>query len=131
MKRILIAVIVLFTVLIVVEDCQARWRLFGRRRYSNNYTYYNSSYSSNYSSVSSWGSSPQEVADAKARYLASRNAMFHPGGGYGGGNAEGVGAGMTAQQALNNCCFTGQRRLLGSACYQGSNGMWYACKIFQ
>lgn len=121
--RIGIIIAALLLSFVLVEDTDAIGR---RRRRSRNYYSYNSGGYSN----TSWGSTPAEVADAKARYLASRNAMFHPGGGYSSANAEGVGAGMSPAQALGNCCFTGQRSLAASACYQGSNGMWYAVKLF-
>jgi len=110
------------TLTALVDDADARGRRYRRRH--NNY-YSQPSYSSRH-----WGSSPAEVADAKARHLASQNSMYHPGGGYGGANAEGVGAGMSAAQALGNCCFSGARPLAASACYQGSNGMFYAVKLF-
>lgn len=123
MKRVfIVAVVLLLGVAFVVEDASAIGRRRRVRRYRTNYT---ATYSSR-----DWGSTPPEVADAKAKYLASVNSMFHPGGGFGGANAEGVGAGMSPAQALGNCCFTGQRRLAASACYQGSNGVWYAVKLF-
>ena len=52
------------------------------------------------------------------------------GGGYGGANAEGVGfSTYSAQDALNHCCYTGQRRVAGSSVVRGSDG-WYAVKIY-
>lgn len=74
---------------------------------------------------------PQQVAEQKAAIQARSNSMFHPAGGFGGGYAEGVGCAGTAQGALANCCFTGQRVVLGAAVRQGSNGLWYACKIYR
>ena len=77
-----------------------------------------------------WSGGPQEVASAKAQYAASRGIRGHVGGGFGGASAEGVGfSAHSAQQALNNCCFTGQRRVAGSSVVRGSNG-WYAVKIY-
>ena len=78
----------------------------------------------------SFSGGPQQVASAKAAYAASRGIRGHVGGGFGGGRYEGVGFSThSAQQALNNCCYTGQRRVAGSSVVRGSNG-WYACKIY-
>ncbi len=73
---------------------------------------------------------PQAVAEAKAARSAAQRVKGHLGGGFGGGNAEGVGfSTSSAQHALNSCCFTGQRRVAGSAVVRGSDG-WYAVKIY-
>lgn len=73
---------------------------------------------------------PQAVAQAKAQRSASMRFKGHLGGGFGGGRAEGVGfSTRSAQDALNNCCFTGQRPVAGSAVVRGSDG-WYAVKIY-
>lgn len=73
---------------------------------------------------------PQSVASAKARRAAASRIKGHLGGGFGGAYAEGVGfSTYSAQSALNNCCFTGQRRVAGSAVVRGSDG-WYAVKIY-
>lgn len=67
----------------------------------------------------------------KARIQAARGGRcFHPGGGFGGCRAEGVGSGSTAAQALANCCFTGARRCAAAAVTRGANGRYYACKLF-
>ena len=73
---------------------------------------------------------PQTVASAKARRAASSRIKGHVGGGYGGANAEGTGfSTYSAQDALNKCCYTGQRRVAGSSVVRGSDG-WYAVKIY-
>ena len=73
---------------------------------------------------------PQAVASAKANRAASSRIKGHLGGGFGGANAEGVGfSTYSAQSALNNCCFTGKRRVAGSAVVRGSDG-WYAVKLY-
>ncbi len=73
---------------------------------------------------------PQAVAEAKAQRSAAQRIKGHLGGGFGGGNAEGVGFSTTsAQHALNSCCFTGQRTVAGSSVVRGSDG-WYAVKIY-
>lgn len=77
-----------------------------------------------------WSGGPQEVATAKAERAAALSFKGHLGGGFGGGNAEGVGfSTVSAQHALNNCCFTGQRPVAGSAVARGRDG-WYAVKIY-
>ena len=112
-------------VIVFVADSEA----IGRRRRARCYTNY-TAYNYNYTSYSSYGS-PQAAAEAKASILANNGGgIWHPGGGYGGAYAEGVGSGFTAQQALNNCCFTGQRVVAGQCVMQGANGMFYACKTY-
>lgn len=50
--------------------------------------------------------------------------------GMGGGKAEGVGySTRSPQDALNNCCMTGQRSVRYQGVARGRNG-WYACKIY-
>lgn len=80
--------------------------------------------------VNRYASPAAAVADKAARMAASC-MMAHLGGGFGGGNAEGVGCGATAAAALSACCFTGQRVCIASAVRQGKNGRWYAVKIFR
>lgn len=77
------------------------------------------------------GSPIYALALRKARIQAARGGRcFHPGGGFGGCHAEGVGSGSTASAALSACCFTGQRRCAAAAVVRGTNGRFYACKIF-
>lgn len=117
MKKVLLVVVVM-SMFAVTDEASAWPRVFGRR-------------SSSSVSVSRFSGGPQSVAEQKAQIMASRRIHGHIGGGYGGGNAEGTGfSSVSATAALNNCCFTGKRTLLGSACVKGSNG-WYAVKIFR
>lgn len=82
-------------------------------------------------SASTEGGTLYALCLRKARIQAARGGRcFHPGGGFGGARAEGVGSAGSASAALANCCFTGQRRLAASAVVQGANGRWYACKLF-
>lgn len=116
------AVLVVLLLVSLAQTADARWRVFGRRR---------SNYTSGYTTSSvRYAGGPAEVAATKANILARRGYGGHIGGGYGGANAEGWGAGVTAQAALNRCCFTGQRRLAGSAVVRSSNGLYYAIKLF-
>ena len=105
-----------FLVLVFVCDADAR----PRRRRSTNYN----------TTTTVYGGGPQSVAASKAQTSASRRIKGHVGGGFGGANAEGVGfSSYSAQQALNSCCYTGQRRVAGSSVVRGSDG-WYAVKIY-
>ena len=105
-----------------LADARPRWRRRGRTNnvQTNTYTTYNSGYAS-----------PASAAASKARQSANGGVKgLHLGGGYGGGYAEGVAySPFSAQDALNNCCFTGQRTLAASSVVRGSDG-WYAVKIF-
>ena len=77
------------------------------------------------------GSLAYQVCLRKARIQAARGGRcFHPGGSFAGLHYEGVGSGSTAAQALGNCCYTGKRRCAASAVVRGSNGRYYACKLF-
>ena len=127
MLRMVIAAILVVT---FVADVSARPR---RRRgnYNRPNRTVNYSYGSNYNNLASYYSGgPQAVASTKASQAASRGIKGHLGGGFGGGNAEGVGfSTYSAQNALNNCCFTGQRTVAGSSVVRGGDG-WYAVKIY-
>lgn len=65
------------------------------------------------------------TATDAALYMASIGRMGHfgnPTGGY-----EGVGVGMSATQAIQNCCYYGRRQIRDQGVAQGANGRWYAC----
>lgn len=65
------------------------------------------------------------TATDAALYMASIGRMGHfgnPSGGY-----EGVGVGMSATQAIQNCCYYGRRQIRDQGVAQGANGRWYAC----
>lgn len=119
MRKVLLVAMVVSMFAVFTDEASAWPRIFGRRNHSSSV------------SVSRFSGGPQSVAEQKAQIMASRRIHGHIGGGYGGGNAEGTGfSPVSAAAALNNCCFTGKRVLLGSACVRGSNG-WYAVKIFR
>lgn len=112
-------------IVVFVSDLDARPR---RRRGFSRQTYTNYTWTNN--TATSYGGGPQEVAAAKAQQAASWGVKGHIGGGFGGANAEGVGfSTYSAQNALNNCCFTGQRPVAGSAVVRGNDG-WYAVKMY-
>jgi hypothetical protein len=116
MKRIL-----LFAVLISLFAATCDARMFGRRRVRSNV---NVSY--NY-----FTGDAQAVCEQKARLLASLCRMFHPGGSFGGGSHEGVAVSSDPTVALNSCCYYGQLPCIGAAVCRGSNGMYYACRIYK
>jgi hypothetical protein len=114
MMRVLMAAI-LVTVFACEVDARP-WRRTGTSQASGSKTVYSGG--------------PQAVAEAKASRAAAMRFKGHLGGGFGGGRAEGVGfSTRSAQDALNNCCFTGQRRVAGSSVVRGADG-WYAVKIY-
>ena len=66
------------------------------------------------------GQSAQQSANASA----AQGRMAHRGGSY---RYEGVGfSSASAQQAIRNCCYYGQRTPIEIAVSRGRNG-WYAC----
>ena len=109
-------------VLLFVCEVDARPR---RRRRTNNVQYTTTTYYTNYYA------SPAHAASAKAQQSANGGVKgWHLGGGYGGGNAEGVAySPFSAQDALNKCCFTGERAVAASHVVHGYDG-WYAVKIY-
>ena len=110
-------VVALVCVFLFVSDVSAR----GSSSRSRSTTVYRSA---------SYGGNPQAVASNKASHAAARGIRGHVGGGFGGGHAEGVGfSTRSAADALNNCCFTGQRKVAGSSVVRGKGG-WYAVKIY-
>ena len=74
--------------------------------------------------------SPLAAAKAKAAYMARYNFKGHPGGGYGGGRAEGVGwSNISAEAALSSCSYTGELPELARYVVK-RNGWFYAVKIY-
>lgn len=103
--------------------------LAGNASAATRWTRHRTTHTSSSSSVSFSGG-PQDVASAKASRMASNGVLRHLGGGYGGANAEGIGfSTRSASDALNNCCFTGQKKVAGSSVVRGNSG-WYACKLY-
>jgi hypothetical protein len=71
-------------------------------------------------SILLFGQSAQQSANASA----AQGRMAHRGGSY---RYEGVGfSAVSAQQAIRNCCYYGQRTPIEIAVSRGRNG-WYAC----
>ena len=115
----------LLLVVFVTETLDAKGFIRKRRRTRNT----NSARYNSYSSSISITGNAQQIAEQKAQIQANAGSCFHPGGSFGGGYAEGVGAGGTAAAALGNCCwFPG--RIIGQAVVRSRNGLFYACRIY-
>jgi hypothetical protein len=68
------------------------------------------------------------TAQGVAELMARNRRMSHM-----GGNPfpyEGVGMGSTPDQALRNCCYSGQRPVADQGVAQGSDGRFYACRRY-
>lgn len=67
---------------------------------------------------------PAQSAQSSAQASAQAGRMAHRGGSY---RYEGVGfSAASAQQAIRNCCYYGQRVAIEIGVARGRNG-WYAC----
>ena len=70
------------------------------------------------------------LAQSKAERQAACGRMHHIGGGYGGGNYEGVGfSTISADHAISKCCYWGKRQAMDIGVARGRNG-WYATVIY-
>lgn len=70
------------------------------------------------------------LAQWKADQLAARGQLVHLGGSFGGGSAEGIGYGSTAEQATRSCCYWGQRTPIDIGVAQGAIG-YYAVVLYR
>ena len=71
------------------------------------------------------------IARAKAQQQASEGRMRHVGGSLGSGGYEGVGfSTRSADDAIRNCCYWGQRTPVGIGVARGANG-WYATVLYR
>ena len=69
-------------------------------------------------------------AQWKAEQSARLCSVQHLGGGFGGGSFEGNGFGATAQQAIQNSCYWGQRTPIEIGVARGANG-YYATVFYR
>ena len=70
------------------------------------------------------------LAQQKAQRAAAANLKGHIGGSLGGARYEGVGwSTASAQHAIQNCCYWGQRPVSQIGVARGSDG-WYACVLY-
>jgi len=71
------------------------------------------------------------LAQWKAERQASSNRLYHVGGGFGGGCAEGVGfSSSSPEQAIRSCCYWGRRPVHEIGVARGRNG-WFATVIYR
>jgi hypothetical protein len=71
------------------------------------------------------------LAQWKAERQASCNRLYHVGGGFGGGNAEGVGFSTSSpEQAIRSCCYWGRRPVQEIGVARGRSG-WFATVIYR
>jgi hypothetical protein len=71
------------------------------------------------------------IARQKAQQQAAEGRMRHVGGSLGSGGYEGVGfSTRSADDAIRNCCYWGQRTPVGIGVARGANG-WYATVLYR
>lgn len=76
------------------------------------------------------GAAAPGSAQWKAEQSARLGSVQHLGGGFGGGSFEGNGFGATADQAIRNSCFWGQRTPIEIGVARGANG-YYATVFYR
>jgi len=95
-------------------------------------TSYTSPPATSYPSVQSQTQTGQGVAQRKAAQAAQSNIRGHVGGGLGGARYEGVGwSNVSAQSAIEHCCYWGTRPVAEIGVAKGNDGCWYACVLYQ
>ena len=71
-------------------------------------------------------------AQRKAQRAAQINLRGHLGGSMGGAAYEGVGwSNVSPQQAIESCCYWGQRTPADIGVARGNDGCWYACVLYR
>lgn len=71
------------------------------------------------------------LAQRKAQQAANGRIRGHIGGGLGGAKYEGVGwSNRSAQAAIEQCCYWGTRPTAQIGVSRGSDGLWYACVLY-
>jgi hypothetical protein len=71
------------------------------------------------------------IAQAKANLQASQGRMRHVGGSFGAGRYEGVGfSTVSADDAIRQCCYWGQRTPVDIGVAKGSSG-WFATVLYR
>lgn len=84
-----------------------------------------------FTSNQSRGSLQSGLAQSKASRAAQMGLRGHLGGGLGGARYEGVGwSSQSAQQAIEQCCYWGQRPTAQIGVAKGPDGLWYACVLY-
>lgn len=71
------------------------------------------------------------LAQQKAQQAAQMGLRAHVGGGLGGAKAEGVGwSNQSPQEAIQKCCYWGQRPTAQIGVSKSHDGCWYACVLY-
>jgi len=71
------------------------------------------------------------LAQQKSTQQAGQNRMRHVGGSFGSGRYEGVGfSSRSADEAIRNACYWGQKSPVGIGVARGANG-WYATVLYR
>ena len=71
------------------------------------------------------------LAQQKADQAARMRLRGHVGGGLGGARYEGVGwSSVSAQSAIQSCCYWGTRPTYQIGVSRGADGYWYACVLY-
>ena len=82
-------------------------------------------------SASSVEANDSYLAQQKSVQQASQGRMRHVGGSFGSGRYEGVGfSTRSADDAIRNACYWGQKSPLGIGVVRGANG-WYATVLYR
>ena len=72
------------------------------------------------------------LAQRKAQRAAQMGLRGHLGGSLGGARYEGVGwSSLSPQNAIQNCCYWGQRPASQIGVARGNDGSWYACVLYR
>lgn len=75
--------------------------------------------------------SDQSIVNQKSNQQAAEGRMRHVGGSFGSGRYEGVGfSTVSADHAIRNCCYWGQRTPVAIGVSRGANG-WYATVLYR
>lgn len=69
------------------------------------------------------------TAQGVANIMAREGRMRHMGGNP--HSYEGVGTGSTPDQALKNCCYSGQKTVVDQGVAQSPSGRWFACRRYR
>ena len=79
--------------------------------------------------VRAYTSLPSNATAQGVAELCARNRVLKHWGGNRG--LEGVGSGMTPEQALNNCCYSRSGRMVIDQGVATDGRRWYACKRYR
>jgi hypothetical protein len=128
-----ISVIAVSLLLSQAADAQMRWRKVSfpptKQANSNSQVFLTSSSSPSCQGIRD--NLTAGIAQRKAEIQARADRIHHPGGSFGNGTHEGVGYSSTsADQAIQACCYWGQRQPIDIGVSRGARG-WYACVIYR